>query len=416
MTPDFIDSWPYIIYATPSFLIFAVVMLVGASVLPLCLALVSTVEWGLERRKVNRARGQDESDARFSYGFRRFSTTDLGSGIAIACLAVPVAMAVAYATFAWYWAWTLPGLATVLCAHWWLRLRKDGVRNAEVYAIAVWIAPHIVWATITLAISPFTGGKLLPFFHQDVRAESMLGAILGGPLALAVATGAAIATVAVSLILAGRQRDLNSLLVLCLSLIIPCVVYWWFAQPFGFAHLGFTLVVGGYAISKETRRLRVVHDGALNSGSETRLTQHLSVGVMLLLASAVLWMYVPYLSDIGQTDDSGVLGMVLMQIIAVGSLGLLALMVLIFIPAIARRGGVTLDYGAAVLGLSALLLLALAFHLPLYDEFPQRWTLAQWAAATVTCVAVVSVMWSVFGPGALTSREQDQSAMLGHTP
>ena len=407
MTPDYVDSLAYVIYVAPAAVIFLVAMLLGPTVLPLCLVAIEFARWSFNRWKKGRSHYPDPIDELSAAPSRRFALADLRSGIALASVAVPFAMALAYSTIAWYWVWVLPGVSTVLCAHWWLRLRRERVVHAEVYAIAVWIAPYIVWGLITLAILPFTGGKLLPFFHQEVPADTMLGTIFGGPTALATATGSAIAVAAVSLIIANRMPHRTKWLPLCFTLIIPSATYFWFAQPFGFAHIGFTVIVAGYAVTKESRRLRQLTAHTVETVTPTRPIQYVAVAVGVALTAAALWLYTPYLADPAQWNDAGPARFVLTQTVVAGTLGMLVLAALTIVPQ--RMAHL---YSPAALGIGALMLFALAFNLPGSDDYPVRWTLVQWLATTATCGTIAFVMWRIFGPGAITNRAQETELTL----
>lgn len=411
MTPDYVESLPYVIYVTPAVVIFFVAMLLGPTALPLCLMAIESAQWGWNRWKKGRNRYPNPTDDRGASQPRRLTLTDLRSGTALACLAVPIAMASAYATFAWYWVWVLPGVSTVLCAHWWLRLRRGRILHAEVYAIALWMAPNIVWGIITLAILPLTNRKLPPFFYQEVPPESMLGAIFGGPIPLAIAAGSAVAVVAASLILANRMRQGTKWLSLCLILTIPCATYFWFAQPFGFAHIGFTAIIAGYAITKESRRSSEPHLRPVVTSNHTRLTQYAASVVCVALSAAALWLYIPYLADLALWDDGGTARFVLTQTVLAGTLGMLVLTALTLTSSRAAH-----NYRAAAFGIGAMLLFAIAFNLPGFDEFPERWTMTQWLATTATCATAAYAMWRIFGPGAIANRAQETELTLTPEP
>ena len=407
MTPDYVESLPYVISVVPAAIIFIVGMLLGTTALPLCLVAIESAQWGLNQWRRGKRRASNVTEEPTAPRPRRFALADLRSGIALACLAVPIAIALAYATFAWYWVWVLLGLATVLCAHWWLRLRRERVLHAEVYAIALWIAPNIVWGIITIAILPFTGGKLLPFFHQEVQAESMLGTIFGGQIALAIATGSAVAVAAAFLIIANWMPHATKWLPLCLIGSIPAATYFWFAQPFGFAHIGFMSIVAGYAITKEYRRLRQLPAHSVETVTPARPIRFVAAAVCVGSTAAALWTYIPYLADPALWDDGGPVRFVLTQTVAAGTLGMLAATVLTIIPHRAAH-----VYSPAAFGTGAMLLFALAFNLPGYDVFPARWTIMQWLATTATCVVVAFTMWRIFGPGAITFRAQEAELTL----
>lgn len=412
MTPDYVETLPYIIYTVPAAIIFIIGMLLGPTVLPLCLVAIEVARWSLNRWKNSRSHYSDPPDEPIASPSRRFTLTDLRTGIALACLAMPFAMAIAYATFAWYWVWVLPGLATVLCAHWWQRLRRERVLHAEAYTIALWIAPHIVWGMITIAVLPSTGGKLLPFFHQDVPADSMLGTIFGGQIALAVATGSAVAAAALSIIIANRMPHATKWLPICLIGAIPSATYFWFAQPLGFAHIGFMSIVAGYAITKEYRRLRQLPAHSVETVTPARPIRFVAAAVCVGSTAAALWTYIPYLADPALWDDGGPVRLVLTQTIAAGTLGMLAATVLTIIPHRAAH-----VYSQAAFGTGAMLLFALAFNLPGYDVFPARWTMVQWIATTATSATVAFVMWRIFGPGAITFRAQKtELTLMPRTP
>ena len=407
MTPDYVESLPYIIYTVPAAIIFFIGMLLGPTVLPLCLVAIESAQWGLNQWRNIKRRASNLTEEPAAHLPRRFAASDLRSGIALVSLAMPISMALAYATFAWYWVWVLPGLATVLCAHWWLKLRRDRVLHAEAYAIALWIAPHIVWGMITIAVLPFTSGKLLPFFHQEVQAESMLGAIYGGQTALAIATGSAIAAAAASLAIASQTHHHTKWLPLCLIGTIPSATYFWFAQPLGFAHIGFTAIVAGYAITKEYRRLHHLPAHTVEPVTPTRPIRYVTVAVCIASTAAALWLYIPYLADPALWDDGGPVRMVLTLTVAAGTLGMLILTALTLTSIQAAY-----NYRAATFGLGAMLLFALAFNLPGYDDYPVRWTIMQWLATTATCGTIAFVMWRIFGPGAITYRAQETEMTL----
>ena len=78
--------------------------------------------------------------------------------------------------------------------------------------------------------------------------------LFGGPLLFAVVLAASGWAVGIALTAALRD-DVNTRPLAIISLAIPCVVYFWFVEPFGFAHAGFTLMVVGYAVSREMRRM-----------------------------------------------------------------------------------------------------------------------------------------------------------------
>lgn len=250
---EFTDSAVYIAIAGPSFILWAVGMAFGASIVPasLCIALMIESARGRKHRA-----SQEDSPERVQGRVtepRAIQRADLRNKTAVIALIIPVAVLVAMSIFAYYWVWTLFGVSTVVCAMLWLRLRRDGVRYAEVFAIAAWMLPRLAWGVFVLVRAAVTGDDLYDFFLQEPSvSDSMLSALFGGPLVFAVVLAASGWAVGIALTAALRD-DVNTRPLALISLAIPCVVYFWFVEPFGFAHAGFTLMVVGYAISREMR-------------------------------------------------------------------------------------------------------------------------------------------------------------------
>ena len=251
---EFTDSAIYIAIAGPSFILWAVGMVFGAGVVPLSLGVALLIE-SLRGRKLRAS--QEDSPGRVQAGateLRAIQRTDLRNKTAVIALIIPVAVLVAMSIFAYYWVWTLFGVSTVVCAMLWLRLRRDDVRYAEVFAIAAWMLPRLAWGVFVLVRAAVTGDDLYDFFLQEPSvSDSMLSDLFGGPLVFAVILAASGWAVGIALTAALRD-DANTRPLAIISLAIPCVVYFWFVEPFGFAHAGFTLMVVGYAISREMRR------------------------------------------------------------------------------------------------------------------------------------------------------------------
>lgn len=289
---DFTESAFYIAIAGPSFILWAVGMVLGASVVPVAFCVALLIESRRSRRRraalmegseldedVNAEPAGVAGDADPITGRvpkpvaqsvpipRAIRRADLRSKVAIVALAMPVAVLLAMSIFAYYWVWVLFGVSSVVCAMLWLQLRRDGVQYAEVYAIAAWFMPRVAWGVFVLVRAAVTGDDLYDFFLQEPSVEdSMLASIFGGPLIFAVVlvgAGWAVGTAVVAAL-----RDDTAMRPLAMvTLAIPCAVYFWFVEPFGFSHAGLTLMVVGYAVSREMRRVAGASEG--NSSSAT---------------------------------------------------------------------------------------------------------------------------------------------------
>ena len=462
---EFTDSTIYIAIAGPSFILWAVGMVFGVSIVPLSLGVALVIE-SLRGRKLRAS--QEDSPGRVQAGateLRAIQRTDLRNKTAVIALIIPVAVLVAMSIFAYYWVWTLFGVSTVVCSMLWLRLRRDDVRYAEVFAIAAWMLPRLAWGVFVLVRAAVTGDDLYDFFLQEPSVSgSMLSDLFGGPLLFAVVLAASGWAVGIALT-ATLRDDANTRPLAIISLAIPCVVYFWFVEPFGFAHAGFTLMVVGYAVSREMRRVYASLGGnpasdtrlARASGSEplaaSQLTRLDALLVSIAVATAVLGIALLQSLDDTNSEVVSIIGwviigaaaaataaflflqrrhkvmptvvlMVVLCSIAISALVRdvprlldtelwpdLLLFVLIQVLVAGSAGvavmltvwlkGVHLRYGAVALGVGALLILAWAFDIAQFDTELVAWTFAQWFGATIAVCLVIWAMWHVFGPGAV---------------
>ena len=251
---EFTDSGFYIAIAGPSFIPWALGMVFGASIVPLSLGIALLIE-SARGRKLRASSDGAERVQSVATKLRTIQRADFRNKVAVVAFIIPVAALFAMSIFAYYWVWTLFGVSSVVCAMLWLRLRRDGVRYAEVYAIAAWMLPRLVWGVFVLVRAAVTGDDLYDFFLQEPSvSDSMLSDLFGGPLLFAVVLAATGWAVGIA-VTAALRDDANTRPLAIISLSIPCVVYFWFVEPFGFAHAGFTLMVVGYAISREMRRM-----------------------------------------------------------------------------------------------------------------------------------------------------------------
>ena len=461
---EFTDSPFYIAIAGPSFILWAVGMVFGVSIVPVSLGAALVIE---SLRGMKLRASHEDSPERVQAGateLRAIQRADLRNKVAVVALIMPVAVLVAMSIFAYSWVWTLFGVSTVVCAMLWLRLRCDGVRYAEVYAIAAWMLPRLAWSVFVLVRAAVTGDDLYNFILQESSdSGSMLSDLFGGPLLFAVVLAASGWAVGIA-VTAALRDDVNTRPLAIISLAIPCVVYFWFVEPFGFAHAGFTLMVVGYAVSREMRRMYASLGG--NPASDTRLahapgsaplaasqlTRLDALLVSITVAVAVLGIAVIQNLDDANSEVVSIVGwviigtaataaafmfarqrhtvmptvvlMVVLCSIAISALVRdvprlldtelwpdLLLFVLIQVLVAGSAGvavmltvwlkGVHLRYGAVALGVGALLILAWAFDIAQFDTELVAWTFAQWFGVTIAVCLVIWAMWHVFGPGAV---------------
>ena len=295
-------------------------------------------------------------------------------------------------------------------------------------------------------------------------SDSMLSDLFGGPLLFAVVLAASGLAVGIALTAALRD-DVNTRPLAIISLAIPCVVYFWFVEPFGFAHAGFTLMVVGYAISREMRRMysslggnpasdtRLAHAPGSAPLAASQLTRLDALLVSIAVAAAVLGIALIQSLDDANSEVVSIVGwviigtaaaiaaafmfarqrhkdmptvvlMVVLCSIAISALVRdvprlldtelwpdLLLFVLIQVLVAGSAGvavmltvwlkGVHLRYGAVALGVGALLILAWAFDIAQFDTELVARTFAQWFGVTIAVCLVIWAMWNVFGPGAV---------------
>ena len=269
---EFTDSGIYIAIAGPSFIPWALGMVFGASIVPLSLGVALLIESARGRKLRASSDGGERVQGRVT-GPRAIRRADLRNKVAVVAFIIPVAVLFAMSIFAYYWVWTLFGVSSVVCAMLWLRLRRDGVQYAEVYAIAAWMLPRLAWGVFVLVRAAVTGDDLYNFFLQEPSVSgSMLSDLFGGPLLFAVVLAATGWAVGIA-VTAALRNDVNTRPLAIISLSIPCVGYFWFVEPFGFAHAGFTLMVVGYAISREMRRMSASPGGASVSDTQDASTR-----------------------------------------------------------------------------------------------------------------------------------------------
>lgn len=374
-------------------------LLLGASLTPLAFGTALVVE-KIRERKRRRQCGLDACHEAARTEPRGIQASDLRSRLGLAGLLLPLAMLIALLVNAYFWAWTILATSTVLCAIWWLRLRMQGVRNAEVYAIALWLVPRIVWAAYVLVYSFLSDGRMYDITASGTAdPDGPFAHVFGGAGMVAVALGATVLTALAALFAA--SRDIPALKPLpIILLVVPCVVYFWFVETYGFTHVGFTLMVVGYVISREMRRSNVRQ-------SRQRWIPFVASFVAALAAATALTLLIYGLieSALRVEGVAPVTFFVLMQIVVAGCLGMLAML-------ISTATKSEFRYGAVSLGVGAMLLFTWTYDIASIGGDFDGWTLRHWLATTVVVGAILLAMWRVFGPGAVVDprREEPQDA------
>lgn len=300
-------------------------------------------------------------------------------------------------------------MATVASVVWWLRLRRHGVRHAEVYAIFVWLGTRFAWSAVILMDA--NDGTAFLFCPADEVRGVECGIVnqFGGTTFLILAAAVAFVASLTALILTRfAPSSFNPSIPLVLA--SPYVALFWFTTPLGFAHAAFTLAVVRYAISREMRRIGSegafgptnAMDTTTGSRPHFRLSVltlspstlpstiavgfFVAVGVVALVVAA--WRVVANLSEFGLVEFLAV------QAMAVGAGGLLVLTVM-------ARKGKAMRYGAMLLGFMWMLLMVLIFDAPNLTRIAPPWALEQYVATTIGAAIVVAAMWQAFGPGAV---------------
>ena len=332
----------------------------------------------------------------------------------IACgLAIPVAAAVlgiiAFALEGIPPVELVVAMATVACTLWWLRLRRQGVRHAEVYAITVWLLTRFAWSAVIL-MDANEGSAFLLCPAEEVRGtECGIVNQLGGTTYL-IATGSVAFLASLTALILTRCPRLPFNPAIPLVLAWPYIGLFWFTAPLGFAHAAFTLAVVGYAISREMRRIE--SDGAFGMSRSAESTTADSTanrvfGMVLSRGSApqvvstyffvvlgLVALIFGVLGSAANPPEFGLVEFVTVQAMSVGAGALVALLVLV-------RKGKAARYGAMLLGLIWMLLMVATYDAPNLTRIAPPWTWQQYISTTIAAGIVVATMWRVFGPGSI---------------
>ena len=344
---------------------------------------------------------------------RQLRWRDIGVGRLVSLLIIPVL------SVAGMWALPLYGdmlitFSSIPCLLFWLKLRKSNVLGAEVYALSTWVLAQSVWLGGSIAL------ELLGVEPWDpsVTTEGFQPAI--GVLQFASVAYAIVGS-AVAVRLVRRTPNSPFALIVLLGWIPLGVAVWSFIF-FGAVHLALAVMLAGYAISRDVRRTLDSRSPEFGDSVEHSVFRVLSsrdrvgaiafalLGVVILSAFGFVGTWVllrdaetPLLGDDGTPDS---LWFLYAQVVPVAALALVA-------GVVAWLKGALFRYGALLIGIGWPLILSLVLMLHrglTMDGF----STISWFATAAAVGLVLTVMWRVFGLGAVESRA-DEGAGLSET-
>lgn len=336
---------------------------------------------------------------------RDLRRSDLHRASARATVAMPVLMLLAVAANQVYWIWVIHAASVIVCLIWWGRLRRDGVRHAEVWATSAWFMPRLVWALYALGYGMVEGGEFYPFFGDDETfEESQWPQFFGGiGTFAAVLVATTILTIA-SLRLALRRATRPKPIWLA-ALLIPCAVYFAYSEPVGHSHIVFSLMAVGYAISKEMRRRDLRNYAPLQDFRWRSQALWALVAAVAIIGAASLLVNITYTINVftGMVEFGLELYVFLIvPAILFGTCGMVA-------AAWSYWAGTADRYGAVAFGVGTMLPLALTFNLTSDPEMTGIWSPLAYASTTAVTLTALLTMWHIFGPGAAARDETGAS-------
>lgn len=378
--------------------------------MPIILTLSFGLLVGIEHLRSRRRRAREERTEP-PFAIQRFDVYDLIPKLIPGYLLTGVVVILGLITLgAWVFlvAELLLAVSTVHCARWWLRLRRDGVLHAEVYVLTAWLVTRLAWLLWFILDS---GGETTQHFYRPFGGDlpwSYLSASLLEDTWMSVgAFLLAIMAIVTTWILTRFERPLLHPALL-LALAVPAIGLFWVATPSGFVHLAFTVPVVGYAISREVRRLEDATEAThkLASGKKSLATAIAGVSVAAALG---VYSAITVATPGGTTLVPRAIEYILPQVVAVGLFALLLLVVAVAL-------GVAHRFGAMLLGLVWLLVMAFTFDAPSLESWSPIFGYREYIATTIGVVAVLTLMWRAFGPGAFETNAGPNIRTDPHQP
>lgn len=171
---------------------------------------------------------------------RRFAASDLLQGIGRFAMFVPVIALLATYPFYTFVEWLLAVYPMVLCA-WWLRLRRDRVRNAALLPCVAWIATCAAWFAA------------MPWWNRDELDGWWYGPLAQWEVLMPVVTAAAVVA-AIAVVREYRGPALGSLAsgAIALSMVASAVLVW-SCLGHGVLYMVVAVVSVGFAMSRAVR-------------------------------------------------------------------------------------------------------------------------------------------------------------------
>ncbi len=362
-----------------------------------------------------------------------------------------------YQRLGWVFAEQVLAAATVCCAIIWLRLRRRGTANAEVYAMAVWILTCVGWSVMIALDGPTSFGTRWTLVGGTIDSDYGIDNLFGGKMLTLISATWALAAVTAALVFAGLRRPpIKPFHVIMLA--IPYLCVFWFTEAMGWFHMALAIAAIGFAISREVRRMeddRIRRGGNQESGTGVRirlsglsamLTEQngrlscaavlvtlltIAIGIACSLASSIEVGYRFAILGLTLVSTASLQFWILNHVLRRRAIWKWVALHLVFSMAVVtatyalaamRPGSMELQvvatggiaavalvvltlrgndgrYGAMLLGSVFMLLLVYTFDT---QGIGPPWTFVQFAGTSVAAVATLCIMWSVYGPGSLT--------------
>ena len=384
----------------------------GAAIVPI--GIVTAIL--IERYRHNRLAEYFPAIAEFRRGSgdpRDLRWFDLRRASARAAAAMPVFMLLTVAFNQVYWMWVIHAASVIICLIWWGRLRRDGIRHAEVWATSAWFMPRLVWAVYALGYGLVQDGAFYTFFgDSDEIDESPWPTFFGG-IGMFATVLIATSILLAAMLRSALRRASRAKPILFATLLVPCVVYFAYSEPVGHSHIVFGLMAIGYAISKEMRR-RDVHDYAPLRDFRWRTHALWAlIAAVAAVGAASLLVNVTYTVNVftGMVEFGLELFVFLIvPAVAFGTCGMVAALW-------SYKVGTADRYGAVAFGVGTMLPLALTFNLTSDPDMTGIWSPLTYAGTTALALMALLTMWHIFGPGAdLHKLASGSSNVAGRVP
>ena len=293
-------------------------------------------------------------------------------------------------------------MTPVFCVWWWLKLRRTGLANFEVAPLVVWLLVQIAWmlwaraGSAEFGADPWEGPFAGTYFGSAVKT-SLLAEDWLAVLCFWLAVAAVVLMVLLSLVPRLRIPPLAAV-----YLALPLLALYWVTIPLALAHMAWVVGLIAFVIWREMRRLEI-------AGSGRRVGSGFSVlsvlGVMLVSVGAVLgvWSAIDWALNRGLNDTPLGLDFVIWQATMVGIIAPILLWVCV-------AKGWSSRYGAPLIALSFMSVMVGIFGPAMPTSWSSNFGMREYLLSIAAAGAVLTVMWRVFGPGALPRVDRGEVA------